>query len=144
MPVAGGARLKAYLAQQKNPPEVWEVKVGFFSPDKYPDEKPVPAVAAAHEFGLGVPQRPFMRPAIAETKDCVRRLLRQRIDPRMLTVARANADALDELVVEVIRQKITSVREPALAPSTRRRRGGNANPLADTRRLSRSVRHEII
>lgn len=46
------------------PPGV-SVSVGFFPGAKYEDGTPVAGVAAVHEFGIGVPARPFMRPTIA-------------------------------------------------------------------------------
>lgn len=44
-------------------------KVGWFETSRYLDGTPVAVVAAAHEFGAGVPMRPFFRPAIAANSD---------------------------------------------------------------------------
>lgn len=54
------------------------VRVGFFSTAKYDDGKSVAQVARWNEYGLGVPMRPFMRPAMHENKQELVDLLRSK------------------------------------------------------------------
>ena len=137
MPVRGGVKFKAHLRQQNKFPEVTKVQVGILG-GKYPDGISIGQVAAAHEFGLGVPERPFMRPGVREAMNDVIRLLRQRTDAGRLTANRAVAEELGRIVATAIRQRILFVSEPPLAAATRRGRGGGT-PLVDTRRLLGSV-----
>ena len=58
------------------------VRVGFFPESRYDGGKSVAEVARYNEFGLGVPRRSFMRPAVFEKKtDLVNLLHRQYRQP---------------------------------------------------------------
>ena len=151
MPVRGGNRLRQVIANQKKPPEVQGVAVGFFSSAKYPDGTPVTNVAAWNEYGTNasserpfdVPARPFMRPTVAEEKDNVRQLLRQVVDPETMTVTRRDADLLGAYVAGRIQAKITSIRTPPNSPRTTQKKG-SSNPLLDTAFMRSAVTWETL
>ena len=145
MPVSGGSNVKRILSQQQNPSgEVTGIQVGFFGTDKYPDGTAITTVAAVHEYGLGgIPERPFFRVTVSESKEDVRQLLRERVDPASMTVTPQDAEIIGAFIARRIESKITALKTPPLAPSTRRGRDGD-NPLLDSGRLAGHVRYERI
>lgn len=53
-------------------------RVGFFSNSRYDDGLSVAQVARWNEYGVGVPLRPFMRPALHENKQALVDILRSK------------------------------------------------------------------
>ena len=142
MPVKGGSKLAAHLRQQQQAPQVRVVQVGILG-GKYPDDIPVAQVGVAHEYGLGVPMRPWLRPAVFESLAKVRRLVRERSDPSNLAANRVIAEELGRLVADAIEARILFISQPPIADSTRRGRSSQGTPLVDTRRLLGHIDFEV-
>ena len=119
------------------------VRVGFFPQSRYDGGKSVAEVARYNEYGLGVPARPFMRPAVFEHKTDLTNLLHRQYRQAL----RDNQDTMKTLesfgdyVSGLIREQIANTYEPPNAPSTIKRKGANT-PLRDTRLMLNSVRYE--
>ena len=119
------------------------VRVGFFPQSRYDGGKSVAEVARYNEFGLGVPKRPFMRPAVFEHKADLTNTLHKRYRQAL----RDNQDTMIVLenfgkdVAGLIREQIANTYEPPNAPSTIKRKGANT-PLRDTRLMLNSVRYQ--
>ena len=119
------------------------VRVGFFPQSRYDGGKSVAEVARYNEFGLGVPARPFMRPAVFEHKAD----LTNNLHKRYRQAIRDNQDTMMVLenfgkdVAGLIREQIANTYEPPNAPSTIKRKGANT-PLRDTRLMLNSVRYQ--
>lgn len=101
-----------------------------------------------HEYGLGVPERSFIRRTfrnsekIAQYKALQQLLARQVIDGKM-TMARAGA-LIGAWGAAAIQSTITdSDIPPPLAPATIRRKG-SSKPLVDTGQLVRSITWVIV
>lgn len=119
------------------------VRVGFFPQSRYDGGKSVAEVARYNEFGLGVPARPFMRPAVFEHKAD----LTNNLHKRYRQAIRDNQDTMMVLenfgkdVAGLIREQIANTYEPPNAPSTIKRKGANT-PLRDTRLMLNSVSYQ--
>ena len=138
------------------------VRVGFFEESKYEDDLPVAQVAVWNEYGThiehGIPERPFMRPAVFEHKqeltEKLRSLYRKAFKDNQNTMA--VLELFGEDVVEKIKSQIDSVYRPANAPITIEggwlgRKGkksvyiegkGGSKPLIDTGDMQRSVKYK--
>ena len=73
------------------------VRVGFFEDSKYEGNKTVASVARINEFGLGVPKRSFMRPAVHRNRSQLIERLRSEykkaIKELLLAAANSMSDA---------------------------------------------------
>ena len=118
-------------------------RVGFFENSKYSGGKPVAAVAYWNEFGLGVPERPFMRPALHQNRSKLIAMLRSNYKQAL----KDNTDTLyvlekfGQMVQGLIQEQIIATIEPHNAPSTIKRKGFD-KPLVDTGIMLASVRHQ--
>ena len=143
--VTGGHRVRAWLRRAKAARNsVHALEVGFYSTAKYQDGTPVTNVAAWNEFGApraSIPERPFMRPAIEDSKDDIRKLLGSEIDRNRMVITQATAEKIGLLLQGAIQEKIVEVRVPANAPSTIAAKGSD-NPLVDTGKLRTSVTYK--
>lgn len=123
------------------------VDVGFLSGATYPDGKSVAFVAAMNEFGHKttgggyVPPRPFFRNMITEHRNewpgAVIEALKDTDYDVELTLERIGAGIAGQL-----RQSITDLVAPPLAPSTVARKGFT-KPLIDSGTLLASVDHSV-
>lgn len=126
------------------------VSVGFFASAKYEDGTPVAYVAAVHEYGLGSPQRAFMRPTIAAngeawTKAVVGMLKKDSNPFNALTL-------MGTLAMGDIQTAIATLTSPPLSEATlyarQHRKSPPPNkskkPLVDTRYMLPSVQYEVI
>jgi len=141
------------------------VKVGWFPSARYDDEKstPVAAVAAQNEYGnpnLNIPERPFLRPAVAHNEKKWSAIGKRGLNAVLAGQSKV-PDVLDLLGVtmrEDIRHSIAQVYEPVLQPATieaRLERGthsgrltknqalGITKPLIDTSHMYDTVSFEI-
>ena len=143
--VTGGEQAEKFIrdARKKWAQRVTMVQIGFFETAKYPDGTPVAGVAAAHEFGAGVPQRPFMSQAIKAMEGDVAKITAGRIDIRTMTVDRRVAGLLGEAAVGHIVRSIVDFSTPPNSPATIRRKG-SSSPLIDTGLLRRSATYKVI
>ena len=149
---------------------VSEIEVGFFSTAKYPDGKPVAAVAAWNEFGtkrggkVHAPERPFFRQAIRGMRKGVEALVRRGVDPQRMVVDTNLANTVGAYAQGQVQESIVDLVTPPNAPATieaKRRKlhgrkartsvgvGGNAvsvgesNPLIDTGFMRLSVTWKV-
>lgn len=118
-------------------------RVGFFESAKYDNDTPVAAVARYNEFGLGVPMRPFMRPAIHQNKEGLVDLLHRKYSEAL----RNNIDTMAVLFQfglycqGLVQDQIRNTWSPPNAPATVRKKGKNT-PLRDTLTMLHSVSHQ--
>ena len=104
-------------------------------------------IAIYQEFGTRhIHARPFIRSTMDEEKEEIGRLT----DVVISGALSGNHDIkkglgkLGEFAVAKIRNKITDIKEPGLADSTKRQRRGSgeaANPLVDTGQMRQNVQH---
>ena len=143
--ITGGGKLKAVLANAEKAKSARkkQIKVGFFPDKKYDDGTPVALVAAIQEFGLGGnPERPFFRQSIAQLEQDLGRKLAGLIDPLTMTVSASDAEEIGRYAVEVVRNHIESLRDPANAQKTIELKDGKNNPLIDSGRLRDSADYQ--
>lgn len=119
------------------------VRTGFFEGSRYEGGKTVASVARYNEFGLGVPRRSFMRPAVHRNRQML--IERLRNDYKKAIYHNTNTmDVLEvfgQVVQGLIQNQIINTTYPPNAPSTIKRKGFNA-PLRDTRLMLHSVRYQ--
>lgn len=102
------------------------------------------ALASIHEFGLGVPQRSFLRGTVDEYRGAIQQraaLLGRAVALGLLTTQIA-LELLGEYVVGLIKQRIADGIMPPLAESTIRRKG-SSTPLIDGGHLRGAITHRI-
>ncbi len=102
-------------------------------------------IGEIHEFGLGVPQRSFIRAYIDEHEGLIAARLEQAAQ-RVLDGADDKAEAqrfaiwLESQVKEFI---LSSNVKPELSDATKKRRGENAVPLVDSSQMLGSIRGKV-
>ena len=120
-----------------------KVAVGIFEDARYPDGTQVAAVAAAHEFGLGVPERALFRQALPAIARRVREIVAEH---GVVGLTDEVLEATGQAAAEELRRSAERLSSPPLAASTRRarqRKGRRLNPLIDSRKLAASIAHRI-
>jgi len=104
----------------------------------------VAGIGFAHEFGVGVPERSFMRSTIQTGKKDIialqKKLLGQ-IQTGQTDVVKA-LGLVGEVFADLIRQKIVSIRTPPNSPQTIVAKG-SSNPLIDTGQMKNSITYEV-
>lgn len=143
-----------------------KVRVGFFDDRRYEDGLPVAQVAYWNEYGTkrlgvqhGIPERPFMRPAIFERKS----ELQDKLNAAYKQAFKDNANTMKvlenfgEFAVDLIQRQIERTVSPANAPITinggwlgfkgRRSvfvegKNGKSHPLEDTMLMHDSVSYQ--
>ena len=138
--------MRAWLKRAKAARDnVHGVEVGFYAKSRYTDGTPVPNVAAWNEFGApraGIPERPFMQPAVDESVDDIRLLLGSEIDRNRMVIDQDTADKIGLLLQAAIQEKIVKVRFPWNSPATIAKKRGSDNPLIDTGKMRTSVTYK--
>lgn len=120
------------------------VRVGFFEGSRYDDDTYVAQVARWNEFGIGVPARPFMRPAVFERKQEFNALLRSEYKKAL----KDNKNTMNvlkkigEMAVSAIQTQIWSGHYIPNSPATIKRKGRN-KPLVDTELMLNSVSYQV-
>ena len=154
--VRGGHKIKAIVEKAKRAQRtgVREIEVGFFATARYPEvtqgvnggrrRKPVPVttVAAAHEYGIGVPHRPFFSNAIRDAREPLMRELRRKVNPVTMTVDRKLAMRLGLSMQYAVQKSITDLRTPPNSPATVALKG-SSNPLIDEGFMRMSVTYKV-
>ena len=110
---------------------------------QYPKGESVLDVAARNEFGMGVPERSFLRTGGLEFVDDSQPLFKKAI--KRVNEGGDLESELDKIglkAVAAIQQKIVDVKEPANADSTIARKK-SSNPLIDTGLMRQSVTYEV-
>jgi hypothetical protein len=120
------------------------VTVGFMESATYPDGTSVPMVAAINEFGApsrGQPPRPFFRRMIkaksGEWPGALQKLLKASDYDAKTALEQLGAGIAGQL-----RQSITELVDPPLAPATVKRKGFD-KPLIDTSHMLNSITHQV-
>lgn len=117
-----------------------ELYVGFFATATYPDGKPVAMVAHEHEYGIGVPRRPFFSKGVYSNEDKIIRLMKQDL---AATNDTAHAFKMaGQLFQQAVQESITKLRTPPNSEATIEAKG-SSNPLIDTGLMRRSVKWQI-
>ena len=121
------------------------VDVGILGEDAHGSgELSVAALAAIHEFGLGVPRRSFIADFVTENEDKLKRLIQSKVQA-VAQRKKTRAQVLKELGAEIqgmIQARIANGIPPALAPSTIAQKG-SSTPLIDTGQLRSSITHRV-
>jgi hypothetical protein len=103
----------------------------------------VAAVGFKNEFGIEVPERPFMRLTVKRTKKEIQKMrqkMMQKIINGELTLQKA-LGLLGEYMAGEIRETIINLRTPPNAPRTIEAKGFD-NPLVETEQLKNSITYE--
>jgi len=109
------------------------------------DGTTIPEVGAINEFGLGVPERSFIRSTIAENISKYNRLRRELLAGIIngkTTSAKAVAILGEELKKD-IQAKIVAMSDPPNSDETADRKGSNS-PLIDTGTMRQSIQWESV
>ena len=148
--------LKKFIRQAKQKPRFKNVEIGFFESARYPPvstgknggrpQTPhhVATVAAWNEFGTrnGIPARPFFSQGIEASKQDVKKVFRQHIDPKTMKPDLRVAKLAGESVKGHIQERIVELKDPPNAPATIQRKGSD-NPLVDTGTMIQAVNYKI-
>lgn len=110
---------------------------------QYPNGESVLDVAARNEFGIGVPERSFLRTGGQEFVEDSKTMFKKAI----ISVngggdLQSEVDNIGLKAVSAIQQKIISIDSPANAESTIAQKG-SSNPLVDTGLMGQSVTYEV-
>lgn len=135
-----------------------DLKVGWFSSNRYKNGRSVAANAVTHEFGSpssGIPPRPFMRPTVAREENNWRRFIEQEA-PKIIAGSQTVEGMLDALGLNIageIGRSISEVFSPPLKPATIRAKlrkladsgtlGKVDKPLIETGLMFDSVTHTV-
>lgn len=121
------------------------LRVGFLSGATYPDGTSVGLVAFINEFGApsrGQPPRPAFRNMIAKKQ--------KEWAPAIAGLLKANdydaervLDITGDVIAGQLRESISSITTPPLAPATIKRKG-SSKPWIESGHLLASVSHEIV
>lgn len=105
----------------------------------------VGALAAIHEFGLGVPERSFIRAWFDENKKPINDKLQEvakEVVAGKIDVYQA-MDEFGEWADQQIQVRVEAGIAPPLAEETIRRKGGETTPLIDTQKLLKAITHAV-
>ncbi len=103
-------------------------------------------IAAAHELGLGVPLRSWLRTPIDTLKPEIEKRIRM-LAPKILRGELTTEQALEQiglwLVGELQKGMAAGLPVPPLAPETVKRKGSSV-PLIDTGQLRSAITHQVV
>jgi len=121
------------------------VDAGIIDAGEHPSgDETVASIGFKNEFGIGVPERSFMRSTIqAKKKDIIslqKKLLKQIVNGSMKV--ETGLGLVGEFMADAITQKIVAIRTPANSPITIKLKG-SSNPLIDTGQLKNSITYEV-
>lgn len=104
----------------------------------------LPELAAIHEYGLGVPARPFLGPFAEKSRESVTRRIGEAIANGLVKGgdALAGIRILGEWCVGQIKAAIAAGIPQPNAPSTVARKG-SSKPLIDTGQLRNSITYKV-
>lgn len=135
-----------------------DLKIGWFSTNRYEDGTPVAYVATIHEFGsskAGIPPRPFMRPTVVREEGNWRRFIAQE-SRKILKGTQTVAGLFEALGLNIsgeIARSISDVTAPELLEATIRAKarkmadqatvGSLSKPLVETGIMLDTVSHTV-
>ena len=150
----GGKRFPQLLRRASSA-QKQDIAVGFFATARYhagrvtnrpghvrSSAEPVARIAAAHEFGIGVPERPFFRQALPNIEARTQALAAKAAQANQGLIPDAALGAMGELAASLVQQSITRLRKPPLSAKTIAVKG-SSNPLIDTGFMRSVVAWEI-
>lgn len=125
------------------------VEVGVFAlegaaPANKSPQLTVLDIATFNEYGLGCPERSFIRAYVDENKDKVNKWIKV-LATRVLAGELTVASALDLLGIKIqgeIQKRIADGIDPPNKPSTIKRKGSD-KPLIDTGQLRSSITYKV-
>jgi hypothetical protein len=105
----------------------------------------VASIAYKHEFGIGVPERSFMRTTMTERKKEIINLqetLLKKIQNGDMDIKQA-LGILGRTVSGFVSKKIVDIKSPPNSPATLKAKKPKTNPLIDTGQMKNSVTWEV-
>jgi phage gpG-like protein len=122
------------------------VRVGIFGSEAAKDHGGLTnvEVASFHEFGLGVPPRPFISQPIDRNEEDLKRRLRK-AGELVIKGTHTTEQALELFgihVTDLMKDAISNREYQANAPATVQRKG-SSTPLVNTGQLRNSITHEV-
>jgi hypothetical protein len=143
--VKGGDKLPKALAELgKMVTKAAKLRVGFLEKARYPDGTPVAMIAAINEYGApsrGQPPRPFFRRMISAKQNEWAPAIADLLKSNGMDAEKA-LELAGAAIAGQLRQSITDLVDPPLAPSTIAKKGFD-KPLIDTGQMLSSVDHEV-
>jgi hypothetical protein len=110
----------------------------------YPDGESVLDVAFQHEFGIGVPERPFLRTGIRKNIDETNAIAAGLV--KKINEGKIDIDSAGEIIglkaAAGVAQHIVDIDSPPNSPATIKYKG-SSNPLVNTQLLNQSITHEV-
>lgn len=138
----GGEKLKAFF-DKAGKGGIKAIETGVFETAKYSNGTPVAYVAAIHEFGVGVPERPAIRIAIKKQKKVILDMLKKKIDPEKLVIDKKLGGLIGQNLQGAIQQSIVALDSPENLEATKKRKK-SSNPLIDTGVYLRSITYKVV
>ena len=105
----------------------------------------MPAIAAKNEYGIGVPARPFLRPAIDENQEKINRFIAVQY-VNVLNNASTVKKALETIGLftqDLVVGKIDSIFTPPNSKATIMRKG-SSKPLIDFGQMRQAVTYKVV
>ena len=111
----------------------------------YPDGTPVARVGFQNEYGIGVPERSFMRSTLKDNNSKYKQLMEKAIVDAIKgkRKIKQSLGRIGNKVSSDIKQKIVAIQSPANAESTIAAKG-SSNPLIDSGHMKNSVTYEVV
>jgi len=105
----------------------------------------VAQIAFINEFGVGVPERSFMRTTIAKERSKIKAKKKKYLS--LITKGEMKTNKalalLGEYLADKIRLKIIKIKSPPNSPRTIALKKGKANPLIDTGQMKNSITYKV-
>lgn len=141
--LSGGDALTKKLEEIARSMGGGSVSVGFMEGATYPDGTPVAAVAFWNEYGngRGSPPRPFFRNMIADESPTWARKMAGAAKAYQYDASKVFA-IMGEEIKGALQQSINNFTTPALAQSTKDRKGHD-KPLIETSHMINSISYEV-
>jgi hypothetical protein len=111
----------------------------------YPDGTSVAKVAASHEFGVGNPERSFLRSTVKEKRKHYK-VLTEKAIVDSITGKKKLKTSLSKIGSEAksdVQQKIIAIKTPPNSPATIEKKG-SSNPLFDNGHMVGSITYEVV
>lgn len=120
------------------------VKIGVANTPHSEAKMPCDELGKIHEFGLGVPQRSFLRGWVDENRDAIKQQLGYYIEMHLRGTMtwRAALTKFGEWCVRGVQARMVAHIPPPLAASTVKRKGSDI-PLIDSEQLYNAVIFEL-
>lgn len=122
-----------------------QVHIGIFADAERNDDAPMLVIAYAHEFGVKVPERSYLRAGFDANADEIQAkmeyLLGLVLDGKITGQQALNA--IGGFITTRIQAYLTDLKTPPLAESTIKRKG-SSNPLIDTGQLRNSITWKVV